>query len=286
MYTIITDPGVDDLVALTLLNKLDPERNSLISSFGNVPLEFTDQNAREFIAHSAPHWDYHKGSEKALNGKQNAKWAVFFHGKDGSWGVHPKVDSTKLNALKGYPKNENVISLGPLTDLVKLQREVNLKKVMVMGGAFFVPGNETKYAEFNVATDPEAVSEFFKNTRGIDVLVVSLDGTGKTTWPFSMVKGIPETNETNIWLKKLLLAWFRGFKDKNASFELYDPLAVYLNFYPEDAKWVKGDVEIILGGEKRGKAILKKNNESSVKVAIEIPNPEKVGQKIFDLIFN
>lgn len=286
MHTVITDPGVDDLVALALLNKLDPDKNSLITSFGNVPLEFTDQNAREFIAQSVPHWNYYKGSKKALNGKQNAKWAAFFHGKDGSWGVHPKVGSAKLNALKGYPKNENVISLGPFTDLVKLQKKVSINKVMVMGGAFNVAGNETKYSEFNAAADPEAVSEFFKNAKGVNVSVVSLDGTGKTTWPLFMVKGIPETNKTNILLKKLLLAWFEGFKDKNAFFELYDPLAVYLNFFPKDAKWVKGDVEVILRGKKRGKTVLKKNERSSVKVAVEIPNPKLVGQKIFDLIFN
>ncbi len=287
MLTVISDPGVDDLVALTLLSKLSQSKDvSLISSFGNVALDLTDKNLREFLSFVSPSWSYFKGSKLPLAGKVQAPWAEFFHGGDGVWGVHPKISMGKINILKKYPINDEVISLGPLTDLYKLQQKVSLTSVTIMGGAFFVPGNETKYAEFNVAADPEGAAAFFNNlSEKTKVRIVPLDGTGKVTWPIKKIKKIPETNKVNIWLKELLLTWFNNYHNKEVGFELYDPLAVYLHFYPEKAKWIKGNVGIILKGEKRGKTTLEENLNSSCEVAIKVLNPKAISENIFKRVF-
>ena len=59
-----------------------------------------------------------------------------------------------------------LVTLGPLTNLaIALNVEPALpellKSVVVMGGAFTVPGNTTPAAEFNVLVDPEAAEQVF-----------------------------------------------------------------------------------------------------------------------------
>lgn len=283
--TIVSDPGVDDLVALLLLNKLSKEsRHTLISTFGNVKEELTSTNAKEFIAFVANKWKFMHGSKKPLKPLWRP-YADYFHGPDGVWNIHPNISIEKVEEVLKFPKNKSVISLGPMTDVHKLLQKEKFSEITIMGGAFNFKGNETEFSEYNIALDPEASSMFFEKCQEIDVKVVPLDVTEKVFWTKEKVKSIPENSKVNIWIKNLLLAWFENYnKGKEKKFTLHDPLAVYLHFFPKHVNWKKEGVKTITDGIKRGKTNFD-NNNPACKVAIDIINSDEVAEKIFNTLF-
>ncbi|PIR58906.1 MAG: hypothetical protein COU69_02950 [Candidatus Pacebacteria bacterium CG10_big_fil_rev_8_21_14_0_10_56_10] len=283
-YTVTSDPGIDDLVALVLLYKLNSTaKNVLISTFGNATEKITSINAKEFIAFVANSWEFLNGSSLPLNGKIERPWPDYFHGSDGAWGVHPRVDLQVVKNAKTTCKN--IISLATLTDPLRLVKTGEIEKITLMGGAFNIEGNETKYAETNMAFDPDAAKYFFESVKKIEVKVVPLDVTRKVYWSKQQVDDVPENGKVNIWLKKLLLAWFDKYNhDREKDFNLHDPLAVFLNFYPELAEWVNRGISVIIEGEKRGQTVFDNRNPSCA-IAIDIKNPTAIANSIYNKIF-
>lgn len=77
---------------------------------------------------------------------------------------------------------DTIIATGPLTNLARaLSRDPGIaqkiKEVYIMGGAVFVAGNVTPYAEFNFHCDPEAAD--FVLSSGFPITLVGLDITEK-----------------------------------------------------------------------------------------------------------
>ena len=71
-----------------------------------------------------------------------------------------------------------VIAIGPLTNLAAALLAdpllaTRLERVVIMGGAFAVPGNTTPTAEFNFFMDPEAAEIVL--TAGVNPVLVGLD---------------------------------------------------------------------------------------------------------------
>lgn len=285
--TVVSDPGIDDLVALALLLKLLPTaNNALISTFGNAAERITARNAKEFIAFAAPHWQFFNGAQLPLNGTIEKPWPDYFHGPDGVWGVHPMCDVHGVRSVDRYPANTRVISLSPMRDALSLLREGNGKQYSVMGGAFHIEGNETKYAETNIAFDPDSAAEFFASCEGVDVQVVPLDVTRKVFWDRAMIEHIPETSENNRWLKKLLHAWFDKYNhEREKNFNLHDPLAVYLFLNREEAVWKESGVAVVTEGEQRGRTIFS-DSHPTCKVALDLKNPEKIAREIYKTLFH
>jgi purine nucleosidase len=283
--TVISDPGVDDMVALVLLDKLaNKQRKLLVSTFGNNRADIIAKNAKAFVAFAQDEWEYRPGAALPLNGKVGLPWADYFHGADGLWNVPPpiRIDKCKQGT---QAKTSDMFSLGPLTETYKLLLVGCIDRLTIMGGAFTAQGNETNWSEYNVCMDPEAAKLFFKQCRGISVRLVPMDATQKVTWSLEDIRAIPETNETNIWLKQLLTAWFKNYKyAEEKQFVLYDPLAVYLAFAPEAAEWVRSGVDVVCGGKQRGRTVLSKVNPTC-EIAMDIKQPQEVSKRIFDLIF-
>ncbi len=285
-FTVISDPGIDDLVSLVLLHKLTAKAtNCLISTFGNAPESVTAQNAKEFISFVAPTWQFMHGSSNPLNYKIEHAWPDYFHGPDGVWGVHPKISTSQIKSLKVYPNNPDIISLATLTDVYKLSKNGKTKNITLMGGAFTVEGNETQYAETNIAFDADSAHYFFHEFVNINVKVIPLDVTRKVYWPLDQIHTIPETNLTNKWIKRLLITWFNKYDhDKEKNFNLHDPLAVYLTWFPDEAIWNTSGVEVVTIGKKRGQTIFK-NSNPTCEVAVDLNNQIAIANSIFKKIF-
>ena len=274
------------MVALALLESLAPNADKLlISTFGNAQADDTGKNSKDFVSFMQNKWSYREGEKLPINQKIEHAWPTYFHGPDGLWNVRPpkKRQSAKQT---GDFNHDTLISLAPNTETLKLISLSKPKKLVLMGGAFEEKGNETPYAEFNFAFDPDAAQKIFENCKNIDVYLVPLDVTRKVTWTLEKVQSIPETSEMNKWLRKLLLAWFENYDhDKEKDFNLHDPLAVYLAFYPESIGWITSGVEVITEGKQRGRTVLSKDNPVC-NVALYIDEPKTISEKIFKTLFN
>ena len=85
-----------------------------------------------------------------------------------------------VDTIKANPNEITILAIGPLTNIalaVKQNPEIVplIKKIIYMGGAVDVPGNTTRYAEFNWWFDPEAAQ--FVVRLPIPQVVVPLDVT-------------------------------------------------------------------------------------------------------------
>ncbi len=191
---IDTDPGQDDAVAI-LLALASPEEIDVLGLTcvaGNVPLELTAKNAR-IICELAGRSDLpvFAGCDRPLG--RDLVTAEHVHGKTGLDGpdlpdpVMPLQEKHAVDfivdTLRAQPVGTvTLCPLGPLTNIATaLQRApdiaVNIREIVLMGGAYFEVGNITPAAEFNIYVDPQAAEIVFKC--GAPIVVMPLDVTHK-----------------------------------------------------------------------------------------------------------
>jgi purine nucleosidase len=116
----------------------------------------------------------HRGASRPL--VRPHRDASYFHGEWGLGGAQLPASTRAVGADRGpaaiirlarqRPGELTLVALGPLTNVaIALNVEPRLpellKSVVIMGGAFAVPGNTTPAAEFNILVDPEAADQVF-----------------------------------------------------------------------------------------------------------------------------
>ncbi len=114
-------------------------------------------------------------------------WVSFYrkqYNKKPSFSIEkkPAVDFI-IDTIKQHPGEITFIEIGPATNLaLALKKDPSIskliKRVIYMGGAFFVPGNVMPAAEFNFWFDPEA-AKIAVNTPFKEQTIVSLDVCNK-----------------------------------------------------------------------------------------------------------
>ena len=191
---IDTDPGQDDAVAILLaLSSPDEiEVLGITAVAGNVPLSLTEKNARIVCELAGrPDIPVYAGCDRPL--KRKLVTAEHVHGKTGLDGPELPEPKIKLQEKHGVDfiidtilqEPENSISLCPLGPLTNIASAIlkqpkivsRIKKIVLMGGAYFEVGNITPAAEFNIFVDPDAAKIVFE--AGIDMVVMPLDVTHK-----------------------------------------------------------------------------------------------------------
>jgi purine nucleosidase len=95
-----------------------------------------------------------------------------------------------LDHIGRAPGELTLVALGPLTNLALAWRRGahtfrQLAEVVIMGGAFAVPGNVTPVAEFNIYIDPEAAQVVFAS--GVPMTLIGLDVTEQVRLTAEMV---------------------------------------------------------------------------------------------------
>ncbi|KAJ9123913.1 hypothetical protein QFC22_000703 [Naganishia vaughanmartiniae] len=190
------DPGHDDAVALLLALYMKESINLIgISTVnGNAPLLKTHNNASQLLTlyRASTSIPLHRGFAHPLE-KADLPPPVSIHGDSGLDGVknlppinHPIVRKwhdqhgaegpsvveafknmveSRLNEDGSVRETVSMVITGPCTNVAAFKRKYPelyesgvIDRAMVMGGAFDVP-QWTPYAEFNVATDPDALAE-------------------------------------------------------------------------------------------------------------------------------
>jgi purine nucleosidase len=184
------DTGTDDALALGYaVASPRIELVAVTTVAGNVGVEKTTANTLAVLdwlgAGDVP---VHRGASRPL--VRPHRDAVYFHDEGGLGGAQLPPSRRSVGADRGpaalirlarlRPRELTLVTLGPLTNLaIALNVEPNLpellKSVVVMGGAYSVPGNTTPAAEFNILVDPEAAEQVFTarfptlTTVGLDV---------------------------------------------------------------------------------------------------------------------
>ncbi|CAN1357489.1 Uridine nucleosidase 1 [Linum perenne] len=189
---IDTDPGIDDSMAI-LMAFQTPEVEILgfTTVFGNVATEDATRNALLLCELAGrPDIPVAEGSHEPLKKGGKPRVADFVHGSDGLGNTYLSPPNAQKSAktaseflvdiVSEFPGEVSVLALGPLTNLaLAIKRDSSfaskVKKIIVLGGAFFALGNVNPAAEANIYGDPEAADVVF--TSGADIVVVGINIT-------------------------------------------------------------------------------------------------------------
>ena len=188
------DPGTDDALALWLaLASPEIDLRMVTVAGGNVGLERACSNAAAVVGLARSVVPVVPGADRPLRGRFAGEGAV--HGEDGLAGVSlppgappvPAVASDAIRALlrNAAPGGITLAGTGPATNLaLALATEPGLagrvREIVLMAGAWG-EGNWTPSAEFNAASDPEALDILL--ALGVPVTLVTLELTAQALVP-------------------------------------------------------------------------------------------------------
>jgi len=175
-FILDVDTGTDD--ALALAYAVASPRIELVAVTtvaGNVDVAKTTANTLAVLdwlgAGDVP---VHRGASRPL--VRPHRDASYFHDEGGLGGAQLPTSMRSVGADRGpaalirlarqRPGELTLVALGPLTNLaiaLNVEPELTelLKSVVIMGGAYTVPGNTTPAAEFNILVDPDAADQVF-----------------------------------------------------------------------------------------------------------------------------
>ncbi|KAL0333464.1 UNVERIFIED_CONTAM: Uridine nucleosidase 1 [Sesamum angustifolium] len=187
---IDTDPGIDDSMAILMaFRSPDVEILGLTTIFGNVTTDDATRNALLLCEIAGrPDVPVAEGSSKPLKGGK-PRICDFVHGSGGLGNIFvppPKSEKSDKSAseflvdkVSEYPGEVSILALGPLTNLaLAVKRDSSfaskVKRVVILGGAFFALGNVTPAAEANIYGDPEAADIVLTSGANIDVVGINI----------------------------------------------------------------------------------------------------------------
>lgn len=247
---IDTDTGVDDGMGL-IYGLLSPELDivAVTTSFGNVDVDKVTRNTAvimEDLNCAAP---LAKGAAQGLAGG-TADYVPEIHGDDGFGNANlPEPRYTNLvsetaadltiRLTNEQPGELTYIGLGPLTNLaVALLLDPSLAqrltRVVWMGGAVGVPGNQTPVAEADALHDPEAVALCIKE--GWDFLQIGLDVTNDTIFEEEHLELVKKSNTPAARLVSAGAPLYMRFYEQifgRYSCAMHSPLTVGVVAHPE-----------------------------------------------------
>ncbi len=260
------DPGVDDALAI-ILAMLSPELKveAITTVSGNVRVDQCMRNVRRILEVLKPdtppiiakgHADPMITVEPLPNTSDgNRITSADVHGSDGLGdvdrlvsgdGVTKRYPEPSLYAVSSdhavdvilslaadHPGEITLIPTGPLTNIAAaviqdIERMRKIKEIIIMGGAFRVPGNVTAAAEFNIFFDPHAADVVVKS--GLPITFVGLDVTRQVLLRRSYVE--QEVKPLNTQLAQFICdvtGVYMDFHRKYYGFDgcyMHDPLAI------------------------------------------------------------
>ena len=268
---IDTDPGIDDAMAIHMAFA-DPrlEVVGLTTIFGNVNVEQATRNALWLAEQANYKLDVAKGATRPLVQEPNEP-SYYVHGDEGFGDLPaqtPKGSAHTLDAAdyiiqtcRAHSGEIALCPVGPLTNIaIALQRDPELvshvKQVVIMGGAGFVPGNVTDYAEANIWNDPHAADVVF----GADweVVMIGLDVTTQVMcYPHEYQAVADESGAIGRFINDISAFYARFYATiyKETLCVLHDPCAIIAITDPELFDYRKMPVHVICQGEAIGQTV-------------------------------
>lgn len=174
------DTGIDDACALIHLAGSDVEIAAVTTTGGNASAVECALNTLGVLDLCClPGVDVAVGAEVPL--RRTPVTTPETHGSEGlGYAVVPRLPERLskrpaldvwVDELRTHPGRTTVLCTAPLTNLaLALRAEPRLpelaRRVVIMGGAYFSPGNTTPTAEWNTWVDPDAAKEVFTAFEG------------------------------------------------------------------------------------------------------------------------
>lgn len=256
------DTGVDDAMAIALASRLENhDLVALTTVAGNVPIDIATRNTLRIAGWLGLDIPVHQGMSAPLVRRLHT--AREHHGNDGLGGWDaPESQSTARDArapeviirlAREHQGDITFVFVGPLTNLaVALTLEPRVAewvdRLVIMGGAFFNPGNVTAHAEFNIYVDPEAAAQV---ARVMPATWVGLDATHQAGFTRSMWDGLRDANDTGAVLAREVTRRTLVEQERPRSY-LHDPLAVAVAEDTEVVSTRKGRIVVDTGEARRG----------------------------------
>ena len=162
----------------------------------------------------------------------------------------------------------------------------HVKKVVIMGGAVYVRGNVTSFAEANFWNDPHAAEKVLAADWEIDL--IGLDVTSTIQFPPNVflegAEKSPIIGGFILNISEFYIKFYEGIVGKTVCL-MHDPAAIMAITDPDIFTFQKVPLSVIVEGEKVGNVFVCKNLERrSVNVAINVDI--KAAQKRFKSIFS
>lgn len=275
------DTGIDDALALAFAvawSQVDLVAVTTLA--GNVDVERTTANTLAVLdwlgASDVP---VHRGASRPL--VRPHRDAAFVHGTDGLGNAGLPSRARELGPDRGpaamirlanqRPGELTMVCVGPLTNLaIALNVEPKLPELVaglvVMGGAFSVPGNVTPAAEFNIYVDPEAAAQVFAAPFK-RLVAVGLDVTQQVVLSHSVWEATTGAQQGAAALVSRICR--RSFVERELDgVQLHDPLALAVAIDPTLVGCREAEVGVASGGEERGRTNVV--GSGSVKVASSV----------------
>ncbi|KAJ1263899.1 hypothetical protein BS78_09G221500 [Paspalum vaginatum] len=258
---IDTDPGIDDSMAILMAFRAPTvEIIGLTTIFGNVSTEGATRNALLLCERAGhPEVPVAEGSPEPLKGGK-PHVADFGHGSDGIGNLFlpaptaRKVDESAaellVNKASEFPGEVSVLALGPLTNVaLAIKRDSSfvskVKKIVVLGGAFFAAGNINPAAEANILGDPEAADIVF--TSGADIVVVGINITTQVCFKDEDLLELRNSKGKHAHFLSEMCKFYRDWHVESDGFHgifLHDPVSFTALVHPEYFTFKKGVVRV------------------------------------------
>lgn len=265
------DTGIDDAAAISLaVHSPDAELVSVSTVAGNTTIDKATRNTLDVLdllgARDVP---VYQGASRPL--VRELFTAPYAHGSNGVGGATLKRSDRAPGNLRGpasmvalahqRPGELTLICLGPLTNLaialnVEPELPKLLKRLVIMGGAFWTPGNirPHRHAEFNIYVDPEAAQQVFA-AGFAEFYAVGLDVTHEA--PVSNdVWNLITSSDTAPAAVISALYRSRIEDPSNGTAYIHDAMAVAAALDPSFIEWESHGIEIPLDDVHRGQTRL------------------------------
>jgi pyrimidine-specific ribonucleoside hydrolase len=236
---IDTDPGIDDALALLLaLHSPELDVRGVAVTYGNTVLENAYRNCVEILRRAGRRLPIAVSARRPL--VRPLAPAVETHGASGLGDASLPPSGVPLDFVKPLDRllaeqrePVTLVTLGPVTGLaLALRRDAALVREKVgrhlaMIGAVRVPGNTTRFSEFNAWCDPDALAEVLRAELPTELL--GLDVTQKVVLPGADIERLGRNeDELGGWLRGALrfyLAFHRQY-DKLDGCVIHDALPI------------------------------------------------------------
>lgn len=277
------DTGTDDALALAFAVRnpaIDLVAVSTVA--GNIDITKATNNTLAVMDWlGASDIPVHRGASRPL--ARPHRDAIYFHDEGGLGGARLPASTREIGADRGpaamirlakqRPGEITLVCLGPLTNLaIALNVEPTittlLKQVVVMGGAFNVPGNTTPAAEFNILVDPEAAEQVFaapfRELTAIGLDVTEQVQLNRADWDAASADaGLPRSASILGEVGRFAFTVLNRER-----FSLHDPLAVAVAVDPGLVRVEEAAVVVDADGDARGRTRIV--GPGNVRVAIAV----------------